>query len=337
MATTASWINEITGTIILFFGITLGVILLFRHKESRARIVLLFGITSIFVGLIFLVFPLRMLSYIIPRLTDLVFWQSPIKGSYVILSLTTYVWIGVTVLSATYLGTELLVPRILNLKKLEIEQKRLKQERKEPFKRFFNNISLTFRIKRPRICFYVPAWILMFLWQGFMFLGPNSWIEDPGATEVIGDTHFEIPSPPFFLMMIFALYLLLFLGLGFLIRAIKTGGILEEKFVILSIGIFLMILELIFEGIPTIGESVEIMLLLRTLMIVGILLLNYGLKPSRKKRENLQLPREVANLAFYVIGETEELDEQFWDHYIAKSKEIIDEYKEERKKTESKN
>jgi hypothetical protein len=336
LATTASWVNEITGTVILIFSLTMGVVLIFRHKESRARLVLLFGITSIFVGMIYLVFPLRMLSYVFPVLTDIVFWQSPINGSYVILSLTTYTWIGITVVSATYLGTELLIPRILKLEKVAKQQKKLKQEKKELIKRFANWVALTFRIKRPRMCFYVPAWTLMFLWQGFIFFGPNSWIENPGVSEVIGDTHFELPSPPFYLMMVFALYLLLFLAVGFLVRAIKTGGVLEEKFVILSTGIFLMIFELIFEGIPTIGKSFETMLILRSLMILGLLLVNYGLKPSKKKRENLKLPREVANLAYYVIGETEELDDQFWDLYITKSKEMIDQYKEKKKKDDLK-
>ncbi|MHA1111917.1 MAG: hypothetical protein ACTSRE_12490 [Promethearchaeota archaeon] len=336
MANFASWTNEITGSIILVFGITLGIVLIFRHKESRARIVLLFGITSIFVGLIYLVFPLRMLSYIFPQLTEIVFWKSPINDSYVILSLTTYVWIGVTVLSATYLGVELLVPRKLELGKLKVTHEKLKSQKKDSLSRFFIKWALLWRVKRPRLLLLVPAWILMLVWQGFVFFGPNSWIKDPGTMEVIGDTSFKIPSPPFFLMMFFALYLLIFLGLGFLLRAIRTGGVFEEKFVILSVGIFLMILELIFEGIPTIGESFEIMLLLRTLMVVGLLLLNYGLKPSRKKRKNLKLPREVANLAYYVIGETEELDDQFWDMYITKSKEMIDAYKEEKKKEDLK-
>ncbi len=336
MADVSSWINEITGTIILLFCLSLGISLFLRHKESKSRLMLLFGVTSIFVGLIYLVFPMRMLSYIFPVLTDIVFWQSPINGSYIILSFTTYFWIGVTVLSATYLGTELLIPRVINLEKVAEQYKELKIKRIEYIKRLGNKIALTFRIKKPRTWFYVPTWIAMIVWQGFIFFGPNSWIQNPGVSEVIGDTHFILGSPPFFLMMIFALYLLLFLAVGFLMRAIKTGGVLEEKFIILSTGIFLMIFELIFEGIPTIGQSFETMLILRSLMILGLLLLNYGLKPSKKKRENLKLPREVANLAYYVIGETEELDDQFWELYIEKSKEMIDEYKKEKKIEENK-
>ena len=291
----ATLINEITGTVIFLFSLTLGIVLFVRHKESKARIVFYFALTCIFVSLIYLVFPIRMLSFVVP-IADLVYTQIPLSGGYIGLWFTSYMWIGVTFVAAIYLGTELLIPR--------------------KFRRWF----------------HISAWVLMISWQLLILFGPNSWL-DVEETTVIGDTSFIVLSPPFFVMMFFAVFLLGFLGIGFLVRAIRTGGVLEEKFVILSIGILLMICELAFEGIPDLGDSVPVVLLLRTLMIVGLLLLNYGLYPSRKKRENLKLPREVANLAFYVIGETEELDDQFWNHYIQKSKEMINEYKEKKKDT----
>lgn len=295
MISIQSWINEISGTIIFLFSITMAFVLIIRHKESKARIVLNFGVTSLFVGLIYLVFPLRMISYIFP-IADFVYTQIPPSNGYIGLWFTSYLWIGITVLSATYLGTELLIPR------------------------------------KYRKYFHIPAWIVTLTWQLLILFGPESWLNAPRTSGVIGDTSFEFLTPPFFFLVIFALYLLLFLGMGFLLRAIRTGGVLEEKFIILSVGIFLMIFELIYEAISDLGESVPFLLAFRILMIIGLLLLNYGLKPSRKKKENLKLPREVANLAYYVIGETEELDEQFWELYIAKSKEMIEEYKEDKKK-----
>jgi hypothetical protein len=180
--------------------------------------------------------------------------------------------------------------------------------------------------------FNIPGWIFIIGWEVTIFFFEDSWLNEVTLSEIIGDTSFKIISPPFFLMMFFALFLLVFLCVGFLIRAIKTGGMIESKFIILSIGIFQMELELVFGGIADVGESVAFVITLRSLMIIGLILLNYGLTPGRKKKENIKLPRDVANLAYFVIGETEELDDQFWDLYISKSKDIINEYKEEKKK-----
>ncbi|MHA1111918.1 MAG: hypothetical protein ACTSRE_12495 [Promethearchaeota archaeon] len=287
-------INDVSGSIILFFGLIMGIILIFRYKESRAKIVLYFGITCIFVGLIYLVFFLRIITYFVPL--PILYAKIPPFNSYPLLCLTTYARIGPAVLAATYVGTESLIPR---------------QYRK---------------------LFHMPGWILVAGWEVSIFFFKNSWLNDFTLSEIIGDTSFQLISPPFFLMMFFALFLLCFLCLGFLIRAFKTGGMIESKFILVSIGLFQMILELIFGGIEAIGESIAFVITLRSLMLIGLLLLNYGLTPSKKKIDNLKLPREVANLAYYVIGdELDQMDEQFWDHYIAKSKEFIEDYKEKKK------
>ncbi|TFG17517.1 MAG: hypothetical protein EU530_10480 [Promethearchaeota archaeon] len=330
-----AWINDGTGSFLLFFGIIMGIILILRYKESRAIILLYLGFTCINVGLIYFIFFLRFLSHF-PFLTiENIFIQTPPNGSYIFVALSTYAWIGPAVTGATYLGTELLVPRILDLEKIKKTHHDLKENSKESINRFFMKIALTFKIKKPRLLFHIPAWILLIVWECLIFLGPNSWLNPITETELIGDTSFQIPSPPFSIMMFYALYLVFFLVIGFLFRAIKTGGVMEEKFVILSLGMFLMILELVFEGMQDVGESISFALVLRILMVIGLMLLNYGMTPSKKKKKNKKLPTEVAKLAYYVIGDTEELDDQFWDLYIKKSKEMIDEYKEEKKKDTS--
>ncbi len=291
-------INDVLGSVILFFGLSMGIVLIFRYKESGAKIMLKFGLTCIFIGLIYLVFFLRIITYFVPL--PILYAKVAPFNSYPLLCLTTYAWIGPAVLAATYVGTELLIPR------------------------------------QYRNWFHIPGWIFVAGWEVSIFFFEDSWLNDFTLSEIIGDTSFKIISPPFFLMMFFALFLLGFLCVGFLIRAIKTGGIIESKFIILSVGIFQMELELVFGGIADVGESVAFIITLRSLMIIGLFLLNYGLTPSRKKKDKIKLPREVANLAYFVIGETEELDDQFWDLYIAKSKEMINDYKEEKKKLKEK-
>ena len=175
--------------------------------------------------------------------------QFPPFDSYVYACLTTYAWIGPVVTRATYLGTELLIPR--------------------KYRKFF----------------HFPAWILLIACEVLIFIGPNSYLYPITETEILGDTSFKLFSPPFFLMMFYALFLTIFVGSVFLIRAIQTGGVLGEKFIILSLGIFLMIFELNVEGIQDVGKSIAFVLVLRILMIVGLLLLNYGLTPTKKKRK----------------------------------------------------
>ena len=290
------WINDTTGSIIYLFGIILGIILIVRYTKTKSKIMLFFGLTCFFIGNIYCIFFIRFLSYIAGVPLSLLLVQYGPFDSYSLVAISTYAWIGIGVTAATYLGTELLIP------------------------------------KKYRLFFHIPAWFLLVVWELLIFLGPESYLIILTESDVVGDTSFIPFSPPFIIMMFYAVFLAGFLGIGFLVRAIRIGGVLEEKFVILSIGLFLIILELVFEGIEDVGLSILFIIVLRILMIVGLLMLRYGLTPSRKKKQGLKLPTEVAKLVYHVIGETEELDDQFWDLYIAQSKKLIDKYKLEKQK-----
>lgn len=296
MPTTEVWINDSTGTLIFFFGTILGLIFIIRFAKNKSKIILFFGLTCFFVGCIYFIFFFRLISYIFGIPIEILLTKAGPFDSYVYVSLATYAWIGIGVTTATYLGTELLIP------------------------------------KKYRLIFHIPAWVLLITWELLIFLGPESFLEILTDSDIVGDTSFIIPSPAFFIMMFYALFLAGFLALGFLIRAIRIGGILEEKFVILSIGLFLIILELVFEGIKDVGLSISFIIVLRILMVVGLLMLRYGLATSRKKKKGLKLPTEVAKLAYHVVGESEGLDDQFWDLYIEQSKKLIEDYKEGKKK-----
>jgi hypothetical protein len=109
MIKTTQVINDVSGSIILFFGLIMGIILIVRYKESGSKIMLKFGITCIFIGLIYLVFFLRIITYFVP--IPLLYAKAPPFNSYPFLCLATYAWIGPAVLAATYIGTELMIPR----------------------------------------------------------------------------------------------------------------------------------------------------------------------------------------------------------------------------------
>ena len=332
------WINEISGTAVLIFSITLGSILIKRYKRSSARLLLYFGITCLSIGMIFLIFPLRLVSLIFPGLpiASFLYTQIPPSGAYVFVALFTYVWIGITVLCATLLGAELLVPREMRkiqewketLKKhnnesdpqkkgellrkerrikmnIEKEAKDKKDKHNDSLAKSLELFALRFKIGKPRLWFIIPVSAVTLLWEVLLFFGPNSYLNPITEPEIVGDTSFRLFSPPFWIMMLFALYLLIFLGLGCLYRASHSPSILGKNLKFVATGVFLMILVLVFEGTPDIGDSIEFLVTMRILMILGLLLWNEGLKRKTKRKMRHKLPTSVQNLEYYISNNLE--------------------------------
>jgi len=167
--------------------------------------------------------------------------------------------------------------------------------------------------RRYRFSIYIPAWILIMSWESLIFFGQEKFIR---LNEI--------------LWAIYASFLVSFLIFGFLIRAIRTKGILKEKFILLSIGMLLIFLIAI-ETFQNSVNCIAYLFALRILVVVGLFLVNHGLRPEKFLDTDAKLPHEVGNLAYFLVGETKNLDEKFWNAYIEKSKKFIEEYKSQQK------
>ncbi|MFX0070159.1 MAG: hypothetical protein ACFFAO_03625 [Candidatus Hermodarchaeota archaeon] len=167
---------------------------------------------------------------------------SNINNSSGIIGLINWMWFPGAILSAIYIGAELLTPK----KKWYI------------------------------VIFYI---ILSILFEIFLFIDPFGSVTYVNPTrpgeDLINDNLVE-DSVVFFIALIFLLSAILFIGFGFLIRAIKATGDIRKNFLFLSIGAFIYAIGGILDGLFSPGI---ILIFTRAAMIGSAWLFYLGLKP----------------------------------------------------------
>lgn len=157
---------------------------------------------------------------------------------YAILS---YLWVAPALLFAIYLGSELLMPK----KKWIL----------------FG------------IYFMLGVVFEYFLWfdtaNSFETLEPST----PGETII--DASFNTSHPTFLLVVVFLISALVFLGIGFAIKAKQSTGLLRKKFIYLSVGFIIFVLSGAFDAIINI---IGIIGIIRVVMATFALWMYLGLK-----------------------------------------------------------
>ena len=116
------------------------------------------------------------------------------------------------------------------------------------------------------------------MFEGFLWLQTSASFEKLGTAsegKLLIDAAFNQTHPTFILVAVFLLTTLIFLGIGFLIKAKQSTGLLRRKFIFLSIGFIIFVicgaLDSIIEVIPIIGA-------VRLVMMTFALWLYLGLK-----------------------------------------------------------
>ena len=156
-------------------------------------------------------------------------------GIYGILS---YLWIAPALVMAMYIGGELIIPK-----------------RKWILVIIYMVLGIIFEY---------------FLW----FQTDNTFVIDLVPGEII-DSSFVLLYPTFLLMALFILSILIFHGIGFLIKAIKSTGVLRKKFLLLGIGF--IIFSIAGAGDSLVNPGIGLVIV-RTAMISSIVLMYLGLK-----------------------------------------------------------
>ena len=156
-------------------------------------------------------------------------------GIYGILS---YLWIAPALVMAMYIGGELIIPK-----------------RKWILVIIYMVLGIIFEY---------------FLW----FQTDNTFVIDLVPGEII-DSSFVLLYPTFLLMALFILSILIFHGIGFLIKAIKSIGVLRKKFLLLGIGF--IIFSIAGAGDSLVNPGIGLVIV-RTAMISSIVLMYLGLK-----------------------------------------------------------
>lgn len=188
-------LDGITASVILVTALVFGLLSYLSARKLGAKLLYYAGALVIFVGLLWLG---PMAEFFTVLLTGTNF-----PGElYGILS---YIWVAPAVVLAFYLGGELIAP------------------------------------DKKKIIVGIYA-VLGAIFEIFMFIFPNgntnpigtfTW-ETPGEGELI-NTSFNLSSPPFWLVATFLISVLIFLGIGFALKAKQATGDLRKKFTYLSV------------------------------------------------------------------------------------------------------
>ena len=96
------WIDGITATGVVVFGVIIGLFFYFKSKKSGAKLLLYLGLTVMLAGLMFL-------GVFSDFLTLLITDQNIVNNGFV--GILSYIWFAPVIILAMYIGTELLTPK----------------------------------------------------------------------------------------------------------------------------------------------------------------------------------------------------------------------------------
>ena len=160
-------------------------------------------------------------------------------GTLNIYGILSYLWIAPALILAMYIGGELLIPK-----------------RKWIIVIIYGLLGIVFEY---------------FLWTDTS----NTFIFTPGGGTEIIDSSFVRTSPAFLLMALFILSIIIFHGIGFLIKSAKSTGIIKKKFLLLGLGF--IIFSIAGAGDSLVSPGIALVIV-RTAMITSIVLMYLGLK-----------------------------------------------------------
>ncbi len=206
------WIDGITASGVVIFGIIFGSFFLYRSRKTEAKLLTYLGLANMLAGLMFLGVFLDFLSVLLLQ------QNMPNNGIVAILS---YIWFAPAIVTAMYIGTELLTPK----KKLYIIL-------------VFIAISIIFEI----VMFINP-------------LGSFNFIPTPPVAPVINliDYNVNLNTLAGYLMGGLLVSVIAFLGIGFLYKAFQSSGAIRKNFLYLSIGSLCFCIFGLLEGLTAPG------------------------------------------------------------------------------------
>ena len=97
------WIDGITASSVVIFGIIFGIFFLYKSRKSGAKILTILGVVNILAGLMYLgVFT----DFLVVLMT-----QNNLDNTYGLVGILSYIWFAPIIILAIYIGAELLVPK----------------------------------------------------------------------------------------------------------------------------------------------------------------------------------------------------------------------------------
>ncbi len=231
MVSVTGWIDGLTATLIILSSVIFGLISLSKSIRLKAKLLSIAGIQMIFVGFLWLG-PTIDLILVLSTGANI----SPFS-TYSILS---YLWVAPALITAMYLGGELILPK-----------------GKWILVGIFIVLGVIFEY---------------FLW--FQTNDSFTWVlANPG--EDLIDASFVRTHPTFLMIALFLVATLVFLAIGFFVKAKQATGELRKKFIYLGLGFTIFVLCGALDSILTLPLAIGFV---RIVMATFALWMYLGLK-----------------------------------------------------------
>jgi hypothetical protein len=232
---TKGLLDGITALTVVLLGALFASIMYFRARKLDAKLLKHGALMGLFSVFLWMGPALDFLS--------MVFTGQNLEPRW-LYGIISYMWVAPAIIMAMYTGSEIMVP----------EKKKL------------------------IVCIYIVIGvifeILLFI-DGFYFQGENTFkFQNKAAGDLI-DVSFQYFSPTFFLIAFFLVSVFIFDGLGALIKAFQSTGVIRTRLLFLSFTFFLFVIVAIFDAYFTI----EIIYIFRLLMILCAITMYQSLKP----------------------------------------------------------
>ncbi len=217
MVSPDGWIDGITASGVVIFGIIFGLFFFYVSRKRKAKLLLFLGLANLLAGLMFLGVFLDFLLVVIT--------ENNIDNSNGLVGILSYIWFAPTVITAMYIGTELLTPKM---------------------KWYIISIIA----------------IISIIFEIVIFMDPlNAFYFDEPTTippERLIDYNVNLDTMAGMLVGSLLLSVLIFLGIGFLYKAFQSTGEIKRKFYFLSLGSLCFCIFGLLEGLTAPGFMVII-------------------------------------------------------------------------------
>ena len=220
------WIDGITASGVVVFGVLFGLFFIYKSKKTGAKMLTLLGIANLGVFLDFFL---------------VIFTSTNFDNTFGMVGIISYIWLAPAVISAIYIGGELLVPKA-----------------KWYLVSAFVVLSIVFYI----ILFMDP-------YSAFNFNPPS--VSGDGLI----DYNLNILSLAGIIMGLFLILIIIILGFGFLIKSFQSTGVLKKKYFLLSMGALCFCIFGLLEGLVVPGFTV---IFVRIGYLSSFWFMYYGLK-----------------------------------------------------------
>lgn len=210
MVSEIAWLQGGSALALMIFSSTFGIMAMINGKKKDAKLLYYAGGMMLFVGLLYL-----------GPVTDffsILLFQQNIDNSFGLYGLLSYIWVGPAIVVGMTIGAEMITP----------------DKSKE--------IVLSFAV----LGVIFELFLILNTMSSFIFIDPfhpppagEIWI----AGEDIIDSSFVRMSPAYLFILGFLICILLFNGIGFLIKGLKSSGVVKKKMLLLSVGFIIFVIS----------------------------------------------------------------------------------------------